>query len=117
MLTIREDQITAISEANTGQFCAELAQFYRANVPQLVQRFDDERLNSRIRAALGKARGWQIVDGKGILQFVALALAAGSAFDEDEKVRAFLSGHGLKPTWKIHTLLNLVGQNLQRKNL
>ncbi len=101
-----------MEESRAKEYYRELMKFYRNKVPQLVNRFDDLELQRRIAEATRKARVWGVHTGEGIIQFVGIALAAGPTFDEDPKVRHFLTLPGSTPERKVHRLLELVAKNL-----
>ena len=77
-----------------------------------MQRFDKPTLLNRIKAAIPRARKLGIHTPEGILRFIGLTLAAGSAFDENPAVEKFLRMPGASPDVKIQRLVQLVSERL-----
>lgn len=113
MLRIRQEQLVQMEEAGEQEYHDQLMRFYRRNTPQLVSHFDDVELRQRVADATRKARRWGVRTGEGILQFVGLALAAGPAFDEEPKVRHFLTLPDSPPDHKVRRLVELVVEDLE----
>jgi hypothetical protein len=112
VMIIRQNQIQAIDDAMFIEYQRRLIAFYRDRAPGFISRFSDAQLKQRIARAVPRARAFGLDSAEGIMQYVGLALAAGSKFDEDPKVCEFMGLPGSAPEVKVKRLLQLVLKKL-----
>jgi hypothetical protein len=112
-MVIRPEQMASMDEAMQNRYHEELRKLLREQSPDLVAKLDDATLLERIAAAVGRARGYGVQTGEGILAYVGLSLAAGAKFDDDPKIQPFLRRPGEDPDAKIHWLFTRILESLQ----
>jgi len=111
-MIIRQKQLEAIDHAMFLDYQRRLIAFYRDRAPRFISRFSDAQLEQTIERAIPRARAFGLHSAEGIMLYAALALAAGSSFDEDSSVREFMTLRGSPPEAKLKRLLQLVLSNL-----
>ena len=107
-MIIRKEQIEAIDAAMQESYIRRLMKFFRTQTPEYMKRFSDGQLKEKIGESIPKARALGLNSGQAIMQYTALALAAGPRFHELPQVQALMTMPGYTPELKLRRLLQLV---------
>ena len=114
MIRLRPEQIDPLNADVQRRYCADLLQFYRRAVGDLVAQHDDQTLLTRIISAEQRGRQWGVYLHESMVRFIGLDLVMGSSFDQVPAVSRLFETPGMSIDMKVNILADIVEGQLRK---
>ena len=115
MLTIRKEQMDALSSVMRERYVAKTVLHLRKLFPEETKKMPDTELRPLIEEGLNRARGYQVTSGREVTLFIDLMVGIGKNF-ETQPANAWIKGFLEDPELDQSEKMNLICKRLQAMN-
>jgi hypothetical protein len=105
-MVVRDQQMREFDSDVRRRYHLRLLQEFRANLPEVVKKYDDASLLRLIETSHRDASIYDIHTDKGLRQFITIAVIAGIDFHLEPRVHSYLELDGMSGDQRINLLSN-----------
>lgn len=105
MLTIRPEQLAALSDVVRAETRRRVAQHLRREHGEAAAGLDDAALAAFVDAGIARARAYALTNERDVAWFAAMLLEVSPAFDSHPRVRALLSDPATPPDQRVRRVV------------